>query len=156
MVEAKVKLDLGCGDRKGEGWIGIDINSAYNPDIIYDLNMGLPFFKYYADLILLNNSLEHIHDPMFLLKECHRVLKEKGEIEIIIPNCQWFPLICLSFFCDIHRLWNWRMRMKKNRGIHYTLWTPYTIELALGVVGFKVIRRRGFYLSKSFYIKAVK
>ncbi len=44
-----MKLDLGCGIAKPAGFIGIDIGTVdaygkpYTPDVIHDLNNGIPF-----------------------------------------------------------------------------------------------------------------
>lgn len=38
------------------------------------------------DAIVLSHVLEHVHDPVRLLQECHRILKTRGLIRIFIPN----------------------------------------------------------------------
>ena len=34
-----MRLDIGCGHRKDEGWIGIDIQHLPGVDIVHDLNL---------------------------------------------------------------------------------------------------------------------
>lgn len=43
-----------------------------------------------ADLITMNDLIEHIFDPKSFLKTCHRVLKPEGFISIATPNGQGF------------------------------------------------------------------
>lgn len=81
-----LKLNLGCGSEKREGWINVDIRKDCNPDIVLDLNKKLPFkrnsiMKVYAKMIL-----EHLDNPNEFLKELIRICENKAEIEIIVPH----------------------------------------------------------------------
>jgi len=145
------RLNLGCGTKKKDGYLGVDIYGE--PDIKWDLNMGLPT-NVWLDAVWMDNSLEHVKNPYKLLSQIYVSMYDGGILEIILPNVQWFPLLILSWFVDIHWFWNWWMERKKTRGIHYTIWSPYTIKLTLQTIGFKIIKTKGWYLSKQFYIKA--
>jgi len=86
LMEPK-KLNLGCGNDIKEGWINLDKIKLKDVDVVYDLNkLPLPFKDSSIDYILCNNILEHIDDYISLLKDCHRILKKDGEIEIILPH----------------------------------------------------------------------
>jgi SAM-dependent methyltransferase len=39
------------------------------------------------DAIYLSHVIEHVHDPLALLAECHRTLRRDGELRVITPNC---------------------------------------------------------------------
>jgi len=145
-------LDLGCGNKPKKGYTGVDIN--YNPDIKWDLDFGLP--DVWVNGIWMDNSLEHFKNPVRLLEDIYTKMYDGGILEIILPNVQWFPFLIFGWFVDIHKFWNWWMSKKKYRGLHYTLWTPYTIKLTLETIGFKILKTRGWYLSKQFYIKAIR
>lgn len=147
-------LDIGCGNKPKSGYTGIDINPIYYPDILQDVNRGIFFNGRVIDAIWMDNSLEHLKEPIFVLKECRRVLKDNGILEIIIPNCQWWPLLILGWFTDIHQFWNGHMLRKKNRGIHFSMWTPYTLRLTLIQWGFRILEEKGNHLSKEYYVKA--
>ena len=34
-----MKLNLGCGNKKYPGTVGVDISNRYSPDIVHDLNV---------------------------------------------------------------------------------------------------------------------
>jgi SAM-dependent methyltransferase len=38
------------------------------------------------DAIVINHVIEHVFDPVGLLKECHRVVKSDGRVVVITPN----------------------------------------------------------------------
>jgi hypothetical protein len=145
-------LNLGCGNKIKEGYLGVDING--NPDIKWDLNFGIQGQGWRIDDIWMDNSLEHLHNPIRLLEEIYLQMNQGGFLEITCPNVQWFPLLILGWFGDIHEFWNGWMARKNNRGLHYSLWTPYTLRLTLETIGFKVLETKGWYLGKQFYIKA--
>lgn len=81
----KIILDIGCGKIK-RGNIGIDFFPGDSVDIVADFGKGIPFPDSSADKILMYHSLEHVSDPVFVLEECHRVLKDGGLIEIKVPH----------------------------------------------------------------------
>lgn len=82
------KLDLGCGNTKLAGSVGIDINKNSKADIIFNLERGIPFPSNQFDFVYSNHFFEHI-DPkrlVFLLEEIWRVTKKGGSIEIHVPH----------------------------------------------------------------------
>ena len=57
----KSVLDLGCGNRKKPGAIGVDINPNAQADIIHDLNkFPYPFEDSTFDEIYADNTIEHL------------------------------------------------------------------------------------------------
>ena len=87
-----IKLSLGCGFKHAD-CIGID-KADYGQKYVRDLRRGLPFSDNTIDLIYANSSLEHIpyaehfgeEDFIFVMNECLRVLKPKGQMEIYVPS----------------------------------------------------------------------
>lgn len=83
------KLNLGCGPDYRKGWTNVDVNPEFGPDEIIDLEQSdwdLPNGEY--DLVLADNVFEHIDPkkrPTFL-RECHRVLKQDGELVMRWPT----------------------------------------------------------------------
>jgi len=81
------KLNLGCGEYKKKGYINLDANKSFNPDIIHDLNkFPYPFDDNYFDIIEMDHVLEHLNDPFIIMKEIHRIIKHNGVLTIKIPH----------------------------------------------------------------------
>ena len=82
-----MKIDLGCGPNKKEGYKGVDILPLQGVDFVVDLEKGLSFLKdnevdeYYSA-----HFLEHVVNLDFLLSEIHRTLKPGGICEIRVPH----------------------------------------------------------------------
>jgi len=82
-------LDVGCGDRKAEGSIGIDIVPLHGVDVVHDLNVfPWPVDGGSFDKVLMLNILEHLDDTIKVMKEVYRVLKPGGivHVEVVYWN----------------------------------------------------------------------
>jgi ubiquinone/menaquinone biosynthesis C-methylase UbiE len=80
-------LDVGCGDNKTKGAIGIDINPNTQADIIHDLNkIPWPFNDNEFDEIICNDVLEHLDDIFSVMEEIHRICKPNGIVKIRVPH----------------------------------------------------------------------
>ena len=77
-----MKVALG-ESRKIEGYFTIDLYGA--PDLIHDINNGLPFPDNSVDEIRAIHVVEHIHDLVKLFKEMYRVCKNGAIIHIETP-----------------------------------------------------------------------
>lgn len=51
-----------------------------------DLNQDLPFEDETFDFILCSNGIEHLEDPFHFVRECYRILRERGKLLITTPN----------------------------------------------------------------------
>ncbi len=96
-------LDIGCGEgtvslelqKHGFDVYGIDFSSvaakkakekginAIEHDVDKD---GIPFEDNFFDIVWAGDVIEHVFDPIFLLREMHRVVKKTGKALITIPN----------------------------------------------------------------------
>lgn len=72
-----IKLNLGCGLRKEEGYINIDNSARVKPDLVCDIASGLPYDDNSIDEILAVDFLEHLEriEVLTLMDEIWRVLK---------------------------------------------------------------------------------
>lgn len=93
-------LDVGCGRRK-RGNIGIDYcRSNYGKKIFLDIqgiSENLPFRDNIFEKVVSWNVFEHCLNPYNFLKECLRVTKPTGLIEIVTDNpyhYAWTVLKC--------------------------------------------------------------
>ena len=84
--ESKLVLDLGCGQNKKKGSIGVDLLSSAKPDVMHDLNkFPYPFESNTVDYVHMDNVLEHLNEPLDVLGEVHRILKPGGVAKIVVP-----------------------------------------------------------------------
>ena len=86
-----VKLNLGCGTRRLNGFVNVDISPVCKPDITADLNRTpWPFQSNAADEVLLSHVLEHLgaDGDSFLrvMKELYRVCADGARIHIFVPH----------------------------------------------------------------------
>jgi ubiquinone/menaquinone biosynthesis C-methylase UbiE len=80
----RICLDIGCGLKKKEGCIGIDLIKTESVDIIA-VAENLPFKDNSVDAIYTRHTLEHVSDFEKAIKEIWRVSKPGAVIEIIVP-----------------------------------------------------------------------
>jgi len=73
---------LKAGGRHGIQGVIIDLN----------LQLKLPFEVSSFDVVICKDILEHVLEPLNVLKEVRRVLKDDGFVIISVPNHFYFPL----------------------------------------------------------------
>lgn len=102
-----MKLNLGCGNAKLSGFIGIDnatqtmTGQHFVPDVQHDLNAGIPFGDNTCDEVFSSHSLEHFRNPHFIMDEIYRVCQDGATVDIIIPlYCDWLPDHLTMFYPD--------------------------------------------------------
>lgn len=123
--ENSVVCDLGCGEGKllrkikdkNKKLIGIDIRTRNRNEggikfMNHDLNNDLPLENDSVDCILSLAILEHLYDYNKNLKECYRVLKDKGILILTTPapNSKWI----IEFLGKLNLLDNELIREHKN------------------------------------------
>jgi SAM-dependent methyltransferase len=81
-----LKLNLGCGNKKKPGFIGVDQYECDALDIKADLNKRLPFEDSTVREILMDNVIEHIAEIPKLMGEIHRICANGASITIITPH----------------------------------------------------------------------
>lgn len=83
-----IKLNLGSGYKRIDGYLNIDSDPLCNPDHLLNLETDrLPFDDNSVDEVLCHHILEHIGDGFFhLLKELYRVCKDGAILDIAVPH----------------------------------------------------------------------
>ena len=83
-----MKLHLGCGTNKKQGWVNIDSVKSVNPDLVHDLMQPLPYADQSVEEVLAEDLLEHFDKYMrfIVFYEWVRVLKINGIITLQVPN----------------------------------------------------------------------
>lgn len=91
-----IKLNLGCGTNKIEGFINVDIDRDVSPDEIFDFTGKFPYADNSVDEVVAFHVIEHIpkrnHDLIF--SEIYRVLVPHGKLILSFPE---FP-VCVEYW----------------------------------------------------------
>jgi len=92
-----MKLNLGCGYKKLDGYVNVDSDALCAPDVLHDLEkFPWPFEDGSADEILLEHVLEHLGRDFSvfasIMKELYRVSAPDGALRILVPHPRhdWF------------------------------------------------------------------
>lgn len=102
-LEGEIKLDIGCGKFKKDGFIGVDAKD-FGQEIVWDICQGLPFQDETVDEVYTSHTLEHIKDESLddLFREFHRVCKNGAKLTIRVPHAD---TIEAHYFCH-HSFWS--------------------------------------------------
>jgi SAM-dependent methyltransferase len=121
-----MRLNLGCGQDYREGWVNLDC-AAVRCDVRADLRNGLPFStrEFYA--VYASGVLEQIgpnEQFVLALNECHRVLRNGGELTAIVPNAAHpiafrDPFDCRQFTEESWQYFDLRSRFWQTYGQGY-------------------------------------
>ena len=82
-----IKLNLGCGHNKKEGFINIDKMEENEPDLLFDLECKkpFPFPDNSIDYVYGSHVIEHIRDIFCLFRELYRICKPGAQLMFITP-----------------------------------------------------------------------
>ena len=83
-----MKIHLGCGTKKLEGWVNIDSVPHCQPDLVHDLSKPLPYPDLAVEEIMAHGVLEHFDKYMryVVLGDWARVLKVGGLLHLELPD----------------------------------------------------------------------
>jgi 2-polyprenyl-3-methyl-5-hydroxy-6-metoxy-1,4-benzoquinol methylase len=135
-------LDFGCGGGSflakmhRQAWkvTGLDVSSAAIQRIRTELGLralvgSLPHPELKPgsfDVVTMWHSLEHVHTPLEVLREAHRLLVPGGRLVVAVPNIDSMPFRWFGsawYGLDLPR--------------HLTHFAPWTLHLMLERVGFR-------------------
>jgi ubiquinone/menaquinone biosynthesis C-methylase UbiE len=81
------RLNIGCGRTIKKGFVNLDWKKIEGIDMVHNLNKyPWPFKDNSFDFVLAAHVLEHLDDPMRAMKELHRIVRERGVVEIHLPH----------------------------------------------------------------------
>jgi hypothetical protein len=86
-----IKLNLGCGQNKIDGYINVDKYDSFSPEVVWDLEViPWPFETSSADEVILHHSLEHMGATvdvfLLVMKELYRVSAPDATVIISVPH----------------------------------------------------------------------
>lgn len=138
-------LDVGCGngrflaDMRKLGWdvkgvepdplaveiarqtLGLDVE----PTTLEDAALPTGSF----DAVTLNHVIEHVEDPILTLRECGRVLRERGRLVIVTPNVR-----------SLASRWYGSSWYHLDPPRHMILFSPETLHASVERAGLRVLR----------------
>lgn len=83
-----VRVNLACGQRKDEGWIGVDLADVDGVDVVHDLKVyPWPFETDSIDEVVCEHFVEHLYPEEFVdwMNELWRVLKPGARATLEMP-----------------------------------------------------------------------
>ena len=81
-----LRVDLGCGTNKPEGYIGVDQFPGEAVDIVADLNQKFPFPDHSVDEIRAYDFIEHLPKQIHTMNEIWRIGKPNATVDIFVPS----------------------------------------------------------------------
>jgi hypothetical protein len=88
---AALRLNLGCGSRKLDGFLNVDKEAACGPDAVMDMErLPWPWADDSVEEVVMSHVLEHVgRDPgiyLGIIKELWRVCRHGAVVRIIVPH----------------------------------------------------------------------
>jgi len=83
-----MKLNIGAGDTRYNGFLNCDYDSNCNPDYVFNLeNDTWPFEDNTVEEVIAHHVLEHLGEGYFrVIQELYRVCKHNAMIDIRVPH----------------------------------------------------------------------
>lgn len=138
---APLRLHIGCGPGRLEGWVNIDRLPFASVDRVADVTRGIPFRD--AAAIYAEHFLEHLalDDAVAFLREAHRALAPGGHLRLSTPNLDW--VVASQYGPEHLAAGAGDAALHLNRGFHgwshRFLWNRALLGEALAACGFESI-----------------
>jgi SAM-dependent methyltransferase len=94
-VRQKIMLDVGCGENKQKGYIGMDRRDVKGVDIVHDAEVfPWPLEDESCAVVIMSHLIEHIKPWLRIdvLNECWRILEHDGLLMIATPHAMSFGM----------------------------------------------------------------
>lgn len=147
MIDTAIRLNLGGGDLRHEGFLTVDLRDDV-ADVVADVR-SLPYEDGEVDEILAEDLLEHFPEDqtMQVLGEWHRVLAPSGRLTVKVPNL--WQLARAVMGCEDADSPKLALYVRNIYGghkygpegawdTHHWGWTPKSLAATLDAAGFDV------------------
>lgn len=103
----RIKVNLGSGHWKLEGWVNMDLDHASRPDVCANLAAGLPLRDACVDFMHTEDFIDQLNLEQAgrFLRECHRILKPGGVIRVLTPDVEQLARLYLHEPENLKALW---------------------------------------------------
>ena len=85
-TQNQLRVNLGCGNKRLDGYIGVDRFPCQGAAVLCDVSRSLPFRDNSVDEFHLDNLIEHLSDIPALMAEIVRTARGGAKITIITPH----------------------------------------------------------------------
>jgi predicted SAM-dependent methyltransferase len=137
-----LRLHIGSGNVRIEGWLNVDAQPLPGVDVVADVTKGLDFTD--AEAVFSEHFLEHLalDDAIRFLLEAHRVLAEGGWMRITTPNLDWVWSTHYRLEGEVAEKREAALTINRAfRGWrHQFLWNREMLAEALAACGFQEVR----------------
>jgi len=85
-MKQNLKINLGCGNVRMKGYVGMDVVKLPAVDVVHDLNkFPYPFKDNSVQEVFADNVLEHVENLVRVMEELHRICVPGAIIKIYVP-----------------------------------------------------------------------
>lgn len=153
-------LDVGCatgffinGIRKHSNWevYGTDFGESavrfahekLGLNVVQGDLADAAFPDAFFDYVHVNNVLEHVLNPVSLLKECRRIIKPDGIFFLSVPNG-------FNDSLDLIDFWKEENKPARTKNGHIFFFPARTLLMLFGQIGFEVETKKTYSLKRGF------
>ena len=134
-----VRINLGCGRLKLEGFVNVDQFDDVEPDVVSDATSFLGSQEDNSvDEIYAGHFLEHLdyEQGQALLSECFRALRSGGRLGIVVPDTEIvMKLYCMGRY-SLHNICEEFLYSTVQPSRHQWSYDKLTLKKAIENVGF--------------------
>ena len=129
-------LDVGCG-RSKRGIVGVDIERYPEVDVVCDAH-HLPFHSDVFDGCYAYAVLEHVDEPLKVLREINRVLRSRAWFKLLVPTDSRLRLDYAAMLVSFHWVNCWKLYRGMKLGGHKWQYNATSLKKMLNMAGFEV------------------
>ena len=141
-LQPPVRLHVGSGRARLEGWVNIDNQALPGVDVVADVTKGLEFAD--VEAVFAEHFLEHlpVGAALDFLLEARRVLGPQGSLRLSTPNLDWVwaTHYRLEAEAETKRLGALQLNRAFHGWEHQFLWNRELLGEALLACGFRAPR----------------
>lgn len=147
-LDGEARLDVGCGNRKQPGWIGMDARALDGVDIVHDIEeLPWPIPDNSCGVVLMSHVWEHLKPwlSIRIMEEMWRVLAPGGQLQLVTPY-GWShgfvmdPTHCFSDDTDVLTETGWKKIIDVREGELVRVLDPKTTTVSLSRVTRKILQ----------------
>ena len=103
-----MRLSIGAGERRIEGFLTVDIDAAFAPDIVADISQPLDLPDASVECLFCEEVISQIPPEACLgfFRECRRVLQPGGVVRILTPDLERFARAYLERPDWLRAIWH--------------------------------------------------